>query len=189
MKRWLLFRLVFCAAWLWSPEGFLFAQTEPESASGTLLLQSARDTIEIPVGSSLTVNYRHDPRTYRKQRLEVVMDSSLVISGDFVDIKYVDRIAVKDETLYEAGKVTLLVSIGVILAFWFFLACMFAFYLVPALFFVAALLLVIVAIPASLAMPAGLIVGIILMAVGKKHYQLGYQWKLGTRMSKQTGAN
>lgn len=187
MKRWLLFRLLVCAIGFCGPAEVILAQTEPESASGTLLVQSSRDTIEIPIGSSLTVNYRHDPHTYRHQRLDVVMDSSLVISGDFVDIRYIDRISVKDRDLYKAGKVTLWVSIAVTLAFWFLLACMFALYMVPGLFFVAVLLFIIVAIPAILAMPAGLIVGIVLLVVGNKHYQLGYQWKLGTRIVKKTG--
>ncbi|MBP6722011.1 MAG: hypothetical protein KA239_06805 [Bacteroidia bacterium] len=184
MKRWLFIRLVFFAAWFWTSANGLFAQTEPESATGTLLLQSARDTIEVPVGSALTVNYRHDPRTYRDQRLDVVMDSALIISGDFVDLKYIDRIGVQRKDLHKAGKITLIASVASILAFWFLLACVFAFYMNPALLFVTALLLVLVSIPATLAMPTGLIVGIVLLAVSTKFYHLGYQWKLGTRFSK-----
>lgn len=162
----------------------LMAQSEPESGDGSLLLQSQRETIEIPVGSYIDVNYRHDSRIYRGEHLQAVMDSTVVLSGDTVQIKYIDRIAVKREKLHKAGKITLFSSIGAVLLFWFLVACLFAFYLNPALMFITGLLLVLVAIPASLAMPTGIIVGIVLLAVSTKIFQLGYNWKLSTRPKK-----
>ena len=173
-----------CLALFGSWASPLMAQSEPESGAGSLLVQSQRETIEIPVGSYMDVNYRHDSRTFRGEHLEAVMDSTVVLSGDTVQIKYIDRIAVKREKLHKAGKITLFASIGAVLLFWFLVACLFAFYLNPALMFITGLLLVLVAIPASLAMPTGIIVGIVLLAVSTKVFQLGYNWKLSTRPQK-----
>ncbi|HEX2898685.1 MAG TPA: hypothetical protein VHS96_03090 [Bacteroidia bacterium] len=181
MKRFSWIRFVIAAiCWICATNA-VWSQSEPESAKASLQLQSLKDTIVIPLGSSISVNYRHDPKTYRKQVLEAVLDSAVVLAGDTVEVKYIDRIGVVREDMHEAGKVTLWVSLISIVGFYLAVILLIVLPSSSILFFLAVITAILFGIPATLAFPAGVIVGVILLLKSEKYYPIGYKWRLRTR--------
>jgi hypothetical protein len=161
----------------------LWAQTEAESAGGSLELQSTvrKKTITIPVQTKIGVKYTVGPRRYRNLTLDQVMDTSVVVSGTPVGVQYLDEIMVRDEDQYRAGTVVLLVSVGIFAAFLIVYAILLG-TLVGSLGLSVALIVaaIVLGIAAAIAMPGGLIVGLILMAAATKKYSLYKDWKVVT---------
>jgi hypothetical protein len=160
------------------------AQSEPESGNGTLYIQSqtgGRD-VEVPVGSSVNVRYRHNPVKYRGVPLQAVLDSSVVLGPDTVGIQFIDEIGVRREKMHKAGSKVFWASTIVIIAFLAtaVITTILAFS-AAAPVYALGILLLILSIPVSLAFPTGLIVGITLLATAVKKYSLYHDYKLSTK--------
>jgi hypothetical protein len=159
------------------------AQSEPESGNGTLYIQSqtgGRD-VEVPVGSSVNVRYRHNPIKYRSVPLQAVFDSSVVLGPDTVGIQFIDEIGVRREKLHKAGSKVFWASV-IIIAVWIAFAVIATLIAIsaPAPIYALFSVLSILSIPAGLAFPIGLIVGITLLATSVKKYSLYHDYKLST---------
>ena len=171
-------RLLFLVAGLLLLVGGAMAQTEAESSAEGILLQSqnGKPDVLIPVGSRMSVDFRQDRRT-RKVVLEAVTDSAMVLSGDTVDPKYLLRVEIGRGKLGQIGKVLTLVSTGTILAMVILVTLAVALYLNASALLVIGVLIILLALPFVLAFPIGLILGIVLWAIGSKQYHLGWAWK------------
>ncbi len=159
------------------------AQSEPESANGTLYIQSQNGTrdVEVPVGSSVNVRYRHNPIKYRGMPLQAVFDSSVVLGPDTVGIQFIDEIGVRREKIHKAGNKVFWAS-TIIIAAWIAIAVIATVTAIsgPAPIYALFIVLSILSIPAALAFPIGLIVGITLLATSVKKYSLYHDYKLST---------
>lgn len=163
------------------------AQGEAENAQGSLTLQSedGRRTVKLKEGAPIAVKYTIDPRTFRDLRLDAVMDSSVVISGDTVEFHYLDHLVIRDQKLYSAGKKVLLASLVVSFLFYLLvLATVLAAANPGAIMFILGIALVVLAIPTVVAMPGGIIAGAVMMGVASKTYQLRRNWRLSAQAGK-----
>lgn len=159
--------------------GGLPAQSEPESSTEGVLLQSqsGKKDVMVPVGTRMNVNFRQDQRTYRGMVLQAVTDSAMVLDGDTVEPRYILRIGLEHNSIGRMGKNLTLVSIAVILTMFLLIILAVLFFFNPAAFLVIGVLIILLGLPFILAFPLGLVVGIILWAVGSSKYHLGAAWK------------
>lgn len=165
----------------------VWAQTEAEAAGGSLELQSksGRQIVYVPAQTKIGVKFTVNSKRYMHKTLDEVRDTSVVISGDKVGTKYLSEIIVRNESRYKTGKAVLLISIGIIVAFW--LLALLTFYVLYSggVAYLALLILtVIFGIAAGAAFPTGVIIGIVLMAIANQVYRLGRDWTLKTHPGK-----
>lgn len=130
----------------------------------------------IPVGSRMSVDLRQDRRT-RKVVLEGVTDSTVVLSGDTIDPRYLLRIELGRGNIGQMGKVMTIVSAVTIVSMAILVLLAALLYLNATALMVVGVLIILLALPFVLAFPVGLIVGIVLWAIGSNQYHLGWAWK------------
>jgi hypothetical protein len=179
--------LVLLCILFWGARSIAMAQSEAESASGALILQSPKSSFEhtIPTGSKLAVKYTVDARIFRDLTLDGVLENAVILSGDTVGLDYLDRVVLRDERRFQTGKKLLIASIIITAAFYLSFIGLFAlgFSGSPA-YIVLLALVILLGIPASAAMPGGIITGIVLMAIAGRHYRLWREWTPRTRIDK-----
>jgi hypothetical protein len=157
----------------------LSAQTEAESPSGGIQILSpdSAQHWDIPSGSTIDMKFYNDRRIYRELHLDRVTDSMVVVNDDTFGLDKVEKIIHVREKMRKAGRklfwISVLTYIGSGIA---------AIALVGLLFsnggmtILAVFGLLLVGIASAFA-PSGIIVGVVLMIVAKKAYDLTWRWK------------
>jgi hypothetical protein len=159
------------------------AQSQPESSSSALVLQSTSGTskVEFPPGATIGVKYTIDPRTFKGMHINEVLENAVILNGDTVELQYIERITARKEGFHRAGNKLLLWSLFTVLAFLLVLSLSAILLFQPILLGV---MLVILFIPLSLAFPTGIILGIVFLAIAHKTYRLTRDWTASTRVRK-----
>jgi hypothetical protein len=157
------------------------AQTEAESGTGTLYIQSqsGKEVIPVVAGTTISVKYRHNPKLYRDIVLQDVMDTSAVFGVDTVGLQFVDEVVVLREKTQKVGRKLFWSSVIITVAFYATLLLGIAFlFSNSGLGVILVTVAAILSIPAAFAFPLGLIAGIVLLAVAKKRYSIvkGYRF-------------
>jgi hypothetical protein len=165
------------------------AQSEPESASGSLELQSRIGTrvVTVPAHTEVGVKYTVNNRMYHRLTLDAVLDSAVVLSGDTVGVEYLEILSVRKEKQYRQGRTIVLISVIVTVAFYAALALSVLLVFGNGFFSGGLLIgLTVLGILAGLAMPGGLTAGIVLMAMARKAYNLKREYNLRTHPTSKT---
>jgi hypothetical protein len=163
--------------------GMTHGQSEPESETGNVYLQSQIDssTVPVPMGSILRVRYRNNPRAYHVV-LQGTTGDSVILNADTVKTIHIDEVSVRNQPRYRKGQVTFWTAVGILAAFWLlFIIRWIDSRFVGDTFWLVELLWLFLLLLALLTLPIVLPIGILLMYASYKRYRLKGKWQLRIR--------